>query len=472
MGLKRDQILIGLTGSPGSGCTRVAELLSSRLLFDMYSLSDPIRRSVSRKHKGIGFRKRCQEYGNQKRADNPHYFAEKALCAAEIDANLLAKALEICEKSRRVLSVQQLAAQLLKEMKGFRGNPLLLNTIRGLSKRPICSPQGKDTQAVRRDLAEMIRDALQGPIVFDSIKNIHEVEYFRQFANFFLINVDAPFGVRWGRIGAVQYNGNQRAFREDDDRDKDEGKEYGQSVQKCVYTADILLSNREDFTPGSREEAAFFKKVEWYVTPVVSPGWRVPTRDEIFMNQAYNTSLRSRCLRRQVGAVIVKDEEYVVSSGHNHVPAKDSECRDRHGGCYRKKRKAELQGRLLYCPVCKARVSVSKMKCEKGHRITLDLDDIRQLDLCMASHAEESAILQTARLGTTALQGAMLFTTTFPCLLCAKIIAETGIDRVVYVESYPVQEAETLLRDVGIKVVKFEGVKGRSFYRLFERNSE
>jgi len=90
------------------------------------------------------------------------------------------------------------------------------------------------------------------------------------------------------------------------------------------------------------------------------------------------------------------------------------------------------------------------------------------LDLCIAIHAEESAILQAVKFGGTQVDGSVLFTTTFPCSLCAKMIVHTGIQKVVFAEPYPQDEAIDVLAEAGVPAELFEGIKGRAYHRLFE----
>jgi len=94
-------------------------------------------------------------------------------------------------------------------------------------------------------------------------------------------------------------------------------------------------------------------------------------------------------------------------------------------------------------------------------------DDDKGLEYCRALHAEETAILQVTRTGGASLRGTVLYTTTFPCLLCAKKIVHAGMNKVVYVEPYPMPQAATFLRDAGVTTARFEGVKAQAFYKLF-----
>ena len=75
---------------------------------------------------------------------------------------------------------------------------------------------------------------------------------------------------------------------------------------------------------------------------------------------------------------------------------------------------------------------------------------------------------EVAKLGGVNLHNSVLYTTTFPCLLCAKKIVTVGIKKVIYIEPYPMKEARELLENCQIELIKFEGVKSSAFYKLFE----
>ncbi len=121
-----------------------------------------------------------------------------------------------------------------------------------------------------------------------------------------------------------------------------------------------------------------------------------PSWDDTWMEIAFIVAKRSTCLRRQVGAVIVSADNEVVSSGYNGAPRGQKHCLVR--GCERE-----------------------ELNVPSGERY----------ELCRAVHAEENAMMQA---GLAKLRGATMYTTFFPCNLCGKKIANTGIARVVYAE--------------------------------------
>lgn len=144
-----------------------------------------------------------------------------------------------------------------------------------------------------------------------------------------------------------------------------------------------------------------------------------PTWDEYFMNIVELVKERSTCMRRKVGAVIVKDKR-ILTSGYNGAPAGCRHCEEI--GCLRQ-----------------------QLNVPSGERH----------ELCRASHAEQNAIVQAAMYGVS-INGSTIFVTAHPCAICSKLIINSGIKRVVYKGKYPDELSMQLLEEAGIKVIKFE----------------
>jgi dCMP deaminase len=145
-----------------------------------------------------------------------------------------------------------------------------------------------------------------------------------------------------------------------------------------------------------------------------------PSWDEYFMGIAKLTSERSTCLRRKVGAVIVKDKQ-VVATGYNGAPKGIAHC-DEMGGCLRE-----------------------KLGVPSGERH----------ELCRALHAEQNAIIQAATSGQS-VDGATIYITHQPCVICAKMIINAGIRKIIVDEGYPDDLAVEILDEAGLKIVKME----------------
>lgn len=143
-----------------------------------------------------------------------------------------------------------------------------------------------------------------------------------------------------------------------------------------------------------------------------------PSWDEYFMEMAELTAKRSTCLRRQVGAVIVQDK-HIVATGYNGAPRGLKHCGEREGGCLRQ---------------------------------SLGIPSGEKHELCRALHAEQNAIIQAATLGQS-IEGATIYVTNQPCVICAKMIINAGISRIVVKKGYPDELAVEILKEAGLKIV-------------------
>jgi dCMP deaminase len=140
-----------------------------------------------------------------------------------------------------------------------------------------------------------------------------------------------------------------------------------------------------------------------------------PTWDEYFLGIADLISKRSTCLRRRVGAVLVKDKR-ILATGYNGAPSKIKHCSI--VGCIREK---------LHVP--------------SGERH----------ELCRGLHAEQNAFLQAALHGTS-VKDATLYSTTQPCIICAKMLINAGIKEIVIRGDYPDKMSKDLLKEAKVKV--------------------
>ena len=141
------------------------------------------------------------------------------------------------------------------------------------------------------------------------------------------------------------------------------------------------------------------------------------------MQMADLVSTWSSCFQenRKVGAVIVRDKR-ILTTGYNGAPAGVETCVSR-GECLRK-----------------------KLNVESGTRH----------EICYAVHAEQNAIAQASKLGIS-LEGATLYCTHQPCVICAKMIINSGIKRIVYRQGYPDEFSMQLLSESGVAVELFNG---------------
>ncbi len=126
---------------------------------------------------------------------------------------------------------------------------------------------------------------------------------------------------------------------------------------------------------------------------------------------------RSTCLRRAVGAVLVKDKR-IMATGYNGVPRGLKHCDET--GCLR-----------------------SRLNIPSGERH----------EICRGLHAEQNAIIQAAVYGIS-IEGAMIYCTTQPCVICSKMIINAGIKTIKFEGDYPDELSVSLLEEAGIELIK------------------
>ena len=144
-----------------------------------------------------------------------------------------------------------------------------------------------------------------------------------------------------------------------------------------------------------------------------------PDWDQYFMEITSVVAKRSTCLRRQVGAILVKDK-HILATGYNGAPKRLAHCAET--GCVRQ-----------------------QLGVPSGERH----------ELCRALHAEQNAIIQAANQGV-AIEGSTLYCTTAPCSLCAKMLINAGVTRVVFAGAYPDKMAVEFFEQAGVEVEQLE----------------
>lgn len=146
--------------------------------------------------------------------------------------------------------------------------------------------------------------------------------------------------------------------------------------------------------------------------------------DQRFMEITHAIANWSSCYQenRRIGAVIVKNKR-IITTGYNGAPSGITNCMERRE-CLRRKK---------------------------------NIPSGTQHELCYAIHAEQNAIIQAARLGIS-IEGATLYCTHQPCVICAKMIINAGIVRVVYAQGYPDAFALEMFNMAGVTLERFEPV--------------
>lgn len=144
-----------------------------------------------------------------------------------------------------------------------------------------------------------------------------------------------------------------------------------------------------------------------------------PSWDEYFMQIVDVVKTRSTCLRRQVGAILVVDK-HIISTGYNGAPAGLKHCEET--GCLRQ---------------------------------TLCVPSGEKHELCRGVHAEQNAIIQAALNGVST-KGSILYVSVSPCALCAKMLINAGVKRIVFEGNYPDKIALKLLQEANVDLMKIE----------------
>jgi len=173
-------------------------------------------------------------------------------------------------------------------------------------------------------------------------------------------------------------------------------------------------SGRRRAVEGGAEGAPLSTPPSAGETPQRRPSW-----DEYFLQLARQAATRSTCLRRQVGAVLVRDKR-ILTTGYNGAPRGVAHCLDI--GCLR-----------------------DQLGIPSGERH----------ELCRAIHAEQNAVIQAAIHGV-AIEGATLYCTHHPCILCAKILINCGVREIHYLEGYPDDLSRDMLAEAGLVLIREE----------------
>lgn len=163
---------------------------------------------------------------------------------------------------------------------------------------------------------------------------------------------------------------------------------------------------RED----SRRSSTSKRRTKHQRTGLKRPSW-----DSYFISIAELISQRSTCLRRHVGAVVVKDKR-ILATGYNGAPAGFKHCSE--VGCI---------------------------------RATRDIPPGERHELCRGIHAEQNAVVQAAAFGVS-IRDAALYSTHFPCVLCTKLLINAGVRRLVVRDAYPDELSKAMLKEASVEV--------------------
>jgi cytidine deaminase len=320
--------------------------------------------------------------------------------------------------------------------------------------------------------------------VLHSLKRPEEVLTLREVYGpaFHLVAAYCPRDLRVSRL-SERIAGSKSKAKAEEFRDKaerlvnrdraEEEEKFGQNLGETFPLADVFVNASDPDKLGA--------EVSRFVSLVFGHQFLTPTRDEFGMFHAKAAALRSSDLSRQVGAAIASDEGQIIAVGTNEVPKFG-------GGLYWHDDVGDARDfKRLRNPNREARTAIiseilDRMKTKGWLKESLsnrDVDELatnalsllaetRVMDISefgRSVHAEMAALVDAAFRGVSVKDGT-LYTTTFPCHMCAKHIVAAGIKRVVYVEPYPKSLAAQMHED-SIAVDHQGHIEGKVSFEAF-----
>ncbi|KAJ7070872.1 cytidine deaminase-like protein [Mycena amicta] len=239
-----------------------------------------------------------------------------------------------------------------------------------------------------------------------------ELEMFTLRPFVLVLSIDAPLLERFRRLNASPSPVTLEDFVHDDDC-----RVFGESTSSLHGLRDLVNIHVSNSFRELSELHRYLDDLN-----LLDPGHLRPSWDAYFMTLASLASQRSNCMKRRVGAVLVR-ENRILATGYNGTPRGLTNCNE--GGCAR----------------CNMNLYPGDVEYE-----------------CVCLHAEENALLEAGRERVGL--GAVLYCNTCPCLTCTIKIIQTGVKTVVYNLSYKVDDASArLLAEAGVELRRFQPVK-------------
>lgn len=344
-----------------------------------------------------------------------------------------------CQLRERTQNMRLLAEYAVKEIVVYRkGKPVAGATAGGVVAAEVDPPRTA--------------------YLIDQVKRPEEVELLRAMYRhlFYLVGVTKSYVQR--RKTLEDDGLDEQEITELMEIDRNESTENGgQRLEKTLHLADFFIRN--DAGLDQRGSVRRFTRL------IHGDKSLTPNRIETGMYAAYAAGLRSACLSRQVGAAIASSSGEILATGCNDVPsaggglyssnsAPDYRCVHRTGAaCFNDQEKRNLQdaiGKLLRKELKKLNLNGSVPEDWLSALLQSIYDKTRLgslIEFSRSVHAEMDAIVSLARRGSSRLDKATLYTTTFPCHSCARHIVAAGISEVFYIEPYEKSMAQQLHKD-------------------------
>lgn len=469
------ELVVGLVGYAGAGCSSYAKSIELALLKNGYQPNT------------IKLSKFIKETSDELTSFNPPSGLDKGIAILD-HAH---KCQDVGDKLRSEKGGFYLASKAISEIQDLRGEHKI----------------GEEKIAY----------------ILDSIKNEAEIQLLREVygSSFRLIAVHCSPEKRWKRLfgpedGAQKFAGApEKKVEEFMRRDEMDGSSVsGQQVRKVFHLADYFLNGDSDIHIPLEEN----DELQRFIELLLGNGFHRPKPSETAMYAAFSAALRSSCLSRQVGAALISPNGGLIAIGSNDVPKygggtyledanPDNRCAhwvwnaDGTGdfvGCHNQRNKnliveelrnsvSELIGKVIEDN--EKKFDEKKMR-ELRDVIQDKIDEFKPpkigdlIEYSRSIHAEMDAVFSAAREGHSTLN-TKLFCTTYPCHNCARHLVTAGVTKVYYVEPFTKSHAISLHSDAisqtesrdGSKQTKMEilpflGVGPRMYEDHFLKNGE
>lgn len=320
--------------------------------------------------------------------------------------------------------------------------------------------------------------------VIDSFKNPIEIKFFQErYSAFYLIGITCDENNRKLRLLDKDIRSSQILSIDSVENSrknilKDHASFISQDISGCIEFADIYICNDGHANVGDRKPLSY--QLVKFVSLIKHPGIVTPSRDERFMQIAFDAKLNSGCLSRQVGAVISDKRGKLLSVGWNDSPEGQTSCllrdvgellNEQNDSMFSRYERNNTDLKEKIKTYYKERLSVVEdglniSYCFKS--IKNELDGHKNQVYTRSIHAEESAFLSLVGSSEKVIDGT-LYTTASPCVLCAKKAYHLGIEKVVYIDPYPDISFDHIFNfgDTALTHVLFSGAVGSAYHRLY-----
>jgi deoxycytidylate deaminase len=495
-----DNIIIGLTGRTGSGCTTLSKLISSELMLDDAAPSKIINKNERRKYRIIkdyikenwspfsriqlsniitsyifdytgdffsGLPASSQNETDiiKKFNELKRFYEINVLLLnneVKIDENKIEntydfyfnKLPQFSEELREYLS-----KHFTKTFQDIGDNIRRAGTIYGGDSDPkkfFCIMQRTNllmqiTKLYNKKLRELGKE-VKDYFVIDAFRNPYEALFFKsKYSYFYLVSISTTKSDRENRLmDLYKYTKEDIeaiSLREFPEQDVDFEKI---DVKSCIEHSDIHIENPNNNTFNKYSNLKYH--IAKYVALMKHPGLITPSKDERCMQVAYTAKFNSGCISRQVGAVVTDQDYSIKSVGWNDTPYGQVPCllRSMKDLINRNDEVAysdyELKNPDFYEIVKEKYNSRINNPCLKGKNYSYCFKDIHYYDITKkkskaqyvrALHAEENAFLQIAKYSSGGINNGILYVTASPCDLCSKKAYQLGIKRIVFIDTYP-----------------------------------